>query len=65
LSPFANRTTGRAQVVLPTALAGVEASEVAYRLDGLPLALRQLLPSCLPPDRQVLEDLYHLINTAV
>jgi formylmethanofuran dehydrogenase subunit B len=65
LSPFANRTSGRAQVVLPTALAGVEATEIAYRMDGLPLVLRQLLPSALPPDRQVLGDLYHLINTAV
>jgi formylmethanofuran dehydrogenase subunit B len=62
LSPFGNRTTGRAQVVLPTALAGVEAAELAYRMDGLPLVLRQLVPSSLPPDHQVLSDLYGLIH---
>ena len=54
LSPFANRTTGKAQVVLPVALAGVETTEPAYRMDGLPVVLRQLVPSSLPPDWQVL-----------
>lgn len=57
LSPFANKTTAQAQVVLPVALAGVETDEVAYRMDGLPVVLRQLAPSALPPDRQVLADL--------
>ncbi len=62
LSPFANRTTGRAQVVFPVALAGVETTETAYRMDGLPLVLRQLVPSALPPDWQVLADLDGLIQ---
>jgi len=62
LSPFGNRTTGGAQVVFPVALAGVETAEVAYRMDGVPLILRQLVPSCLPPDRQVLADLAKLLQ---
>jgi formylmethanofuran dehydrogenase subunit B len=61
LSPFANRTASQAQVVLPVALAGVEAGELAYRMDGLPLVLRQLVPSALPSDHQVLADLHKLI----
>jgi formylmethanofuran dehydrogenase subunit B len=61
LSPFANRTTGQAAVILPTALAGIETAEVAYRMDGLPLVLKQLVPSALPPDHQVLRDLQRLI----
>jgi formylmethanofuran dehydrogenase subunit B len=61
LSPFANRTTGCAQVVLPTALAGLEAAEVAYRMDGLPLVLKKLLPTALPSDREVLLDLIKAI----
>ena len=60
LSPFANRTASQAQVVLPVALAGVETSEMAYRMDGLPLVLRPLVPSALPPDHQVLTDLHRL-----
>ncbi len=62
LSPFANRTTGQAAVIFPTALAGIEAEEVAYRMDGLPLVLKQLMPSALPPDHQVLTDLHRLIG---
>ncbi len=57
LAPFTNRTTAAAQVLLPVALAGVEAEEVAYRLDGLPLALGVLVESHLPADEQVLTDL--------
>jgi formylmethanofuran dehydrogenase subunit B len=63
LSTFDNRTTGRARVVFPVALAGVESAEMAYRMDGLPLILRQLVPSSRPPDRQVLEDLERLISS--
>ena len=62
LSPFANRTTGQAAVILPTALAGIETAEVAYRMDGLPLVLKQLVDSALPPDHQVLTDLHRLIG---
>jgi formylmethanofuran dehydrogenase subunit B len=62
LSPFANRTTGQAAVVLPVALAGIETAEVAYRMDGLPLVLKQLVPGELPPTHQVLADLHRLIQ---
>jgi len=61
LSPFANRTTGCSRVVLPTALAGLEAAEVAYRMDGLPLVLKKLLPTALPADRDILLDLIQAI----
>ena len=62
VSPFANRTTGQAAVVLPVALAGIETAEVAYRMDGLPLVLKKLVDSALPPDHQVLADLHRLIQ---
>jgi formylmethanofuran dehydrogenase subunit B len=57
LSPFANRTTGHAEVVIPVALAGLETPEVAYRMDGLPLNLPKIISSPLRPDSQVLFDL--------
>lgn len=62
LSPFANRTTSQAAVILPSALTGIEAAEVAYRMDGLPLLLKQVAPSVLPADHQVLTDLQRLIG---
>jgi len=61
VSPFANRTTGQAQVLVPVALAGVEAEEVAYRMDGLPVVLRKLVESSLPSDHQVLTDLARIL----
>ncbi|MFZ5451998.1 MAG: molybdopterin-dependent oxidoreductase [Thermodesulfobacteriota bacterium] len=61
LSPFANRTTSCSQVVLPTALAGLETMEVAYRMDGLPLVLKKLLPTALPGDQDILLDLIQAI----
>jgi len=57
LSPFANRTTAQATVLLPVALDGVEVAEVAYRLDGLPLPLKALTPSPWPGTHRVLTDL--------
>ena len=57
LSPFTNRTTGHAEVVIPVALAGLETPEVAYRMDGLPLNLPKIVSSPLKPDFQVLHDL--------
>jgi formylmethanofuran dehydrogenase subunit B len=62
LSPFANRTTGQAAVELPVALAGIETAEVAYRMDGLPLLLKQVVPGALPSTHQVLADLHRLIG---
>jgi formylmethanofuran dehydrogenase subunit B len=57
ISPFANRTTAGSRVVFPAALAGLETAEVAYRMDGLPLVLKQLLPTALPSDWEILLDL--------
>jgi formylmethanofuran dehydrogenase subunit B len=57
LSPFANRTTGNADVVIPVPLAGLETPEIAFRMDGLPLFLPELVHSPLRPDSQVLRDL--------
>jgi formylmethanofuran dehydrogenase subunit B len=62
LSPFSNQTTVRAQVVLPVALEGVETPEVAYRMDGLPVVLRQALAAVVPPAHQVLRDLSKMLG---
>lgn len=61
LSPFANRTTGHADVAIPVALAGVETPELAYRMDGLPVPLPKLMASSLWPDVRVLRELTALL----
>jgi formylmethanofuran dehydrogenase subunit B len=57
LSPFVNRTTAQARVLLPVALDGVEAAEEAYRLDGLPVPLTAVTSSPWPATHRVLDDL--------
>jgi len=61
LSPFANRTTGHAEVVIPVALAGVETPEIAYRMDGLPLFLPKIVSTHLWSDSRVLRELTALL----
>jgi formylmethanofuran dehydrogenase subunit B len=57
LSPFTDRTTAQAKVCLPVALDGIEAAEIAYRMDGLPVLLRPVAPGPAPPAHRVLADL--------
>jgi len=57
ISPFADRTSSLAEVILPVALTGVETEDFAYRLDGLPLRLKKIRPSFSPPEHLVLNDL--------
>jgi formylmethanofuran dehydrogenase subunit B len=64
ISPFANRTTGQAAVVLPAALDGLETGEIAYRMDGLPLWLRPVFPALAPPAHQILQDLHDILTTS-
>lgn len=42
MDPHRTRTTERADVVIPTAPAGIEAEGTAYRMDGVPIMLRKL-----------------------
>ena len=58
---FETYTTQLSDVVFPTAMAGVEAEEVAYRMDGIPLRLSRLLDSPYPSDREIVKDLLESI----
>ncbi|PIQ44968.1 MAG: formylmethanofuran dehydrogenase subunit B, partial [Deltaproteobacteria bacterium CG12_big_fil_rev_8_21_14_0_65_43_10] len=48
----------KCQVVFPTAVTGIEAEGVAYRMDGLPLKLKKVLESEYPSDESILGDIY-------
>ncbi len=54
IDPFANPTTEFADVVIPTAVSGVEAEGSVYRMDGIPLRLRKLVDTDYPSDEEVL-----------
>jgi formylmethanofuran dehydrogenase subunit B len=57
LSALQNQTTHAADLVLPVALSGVEAEGLAFRMDGIPIYLRKILPTAQPTDRAVLRAL--------
>jgi formylmethanofuran dehydrogenase subunit B len=55
LDPMPTLTAQVARVVFPTACYGVDAAGTAYRMDGVPIRLRPVLPSARPTDVDVLE----------
>ncbi|KXA95049.1 formylmethanofuran dehydrogenase [candidate division MSBL1 archaeon SCGC-AAA259E19] len=55
IDPKKNATTPFADVVIPSATAGIECGGTAYRMDGVPLELDKIIDSNLPPDREILE----------
>ncbi len=54
VSALQNQTTHAASLVIPVALSGVETEGLAYRMDGTPVWLRQVLPTAQPSDLTVL-----------
>ncbi len=57
LDPMPSLTTRVARVVFPTACYGVDAAGTAYRMDGVSLRLRPVLPTARPTDEEVLSEL--------
>jgi len=53
-----------AEVVLPTAITGIESGGLAYRLDQIPIELYKIVnpPNNLPSDEELLNRLYGLLN---
>lgn len=58
LEPLDTQTSRRCQVVFPVAIVGIEADEIAYRTDGIPVRLQRVINSSLPDDFSILQDLY-------
>ncbi|HIH44819.1 MAG TPA: formylmethanofuran dehydrogenase subunit B, partial [Candidatus Methanoperedenaceae archaeon] len=57
IDPYWNATTEIAEVVIPTAVYGVEAEGTAYRMDGVSLRLRKLINPSNPTDEEVIDKL--------
>jgi formylmethanofuran dehydrogenase subunit B len=62
LDPLPSLTGEAARVVFPTACYGVDAAGTMYRMDGVPLRLRAVLPSSRPTDEDVLERLLERVE---
>jgi len=50
-------------VVIPSAIAGVEAEGTAYRMDGLALRMRKLVNSSYPSDEQILDGILESVRS--
>lgn len=57
IDPHWSATTEIANVVIPTAICGIEAEGTAYRMDGVSLRLRKMIESAHPTDEEVLEKI--------
>ncbi|WP_290597859.1 MULTISPECIES: formylmethanofuran dehydrogenase subunit B [unclassified Archaeoglobus] len=62
IDPFPNMTTLVANVVIPSAIAGIEAEGTAYRMDGIPLRVKKVVESKYWSDEQILERLLEKVE---
>ncbi|MDW8048323.1 MAG: molybdopterin-dependent oxidoreductase [Nitrososphaerota archaeon] len=66
IDPCFSPTAAMADVVIPSAIAGIEAEGTAYRMDHVPLPLRRIVnppPGCLPDEqiiRMILKEVRRL-----
>jgi len=61
LDPMPTLTAQVARVVFPTACYGVDAAGTAYRMDGVPIRLRPVLPLVRPTDVEVLDQIIEAV----
>jgi len=62
IDPFPNMTTLVANVVIPAAVAGLEAEGTAYRMDGIPLRVKKVVETSYWSDEQILEKLLEKVE---
>jgi formylmethanofuran dehydrogenase subunit B len=60
IDPFENPTTLLAAVVIPSAVAGIEAEGTAYRMDGMSLRMKKLVKTNYPSDEEIV---YNIIKS--
>lgn len=62
LDPRPSQTAQVARVFLPTACYGLDAAGTFYRMDGVPIRLRAVLPPQRPSDEQVLDQMLKAVR---
>lgn len=62
MDPKVSMTALMAEVVLPTAIAGIESDGTAYRMDGVPIRMRKVVDSEFEPDSAILEKLIERVK---
>lgn len=64
IDPHMNVTSHVADVVIPSAFAGIEAEGTAYRMDHVPIPLKKVVepPSGILPDEEILRRILHEVR---
>ncbi len=62
IDPYENPTTLLAEVVIPSAIAGIEVEGTAYRMDGMALRMRKLVDSSYPSDEEILAGILESVR---
>jgi len=62
IDPHWNSTTEISNIVIPTAICGIEAGGTAYRMDGVSLRLRKMIESKHPGDEEILSKLIRCVK---
>jgi formylmethanofuran dehydrogenase subunit B len=62
IDPYENPTTLLSDVVIPSAIAGIEAEGTAYRMDGLALRMKKLINSAYPSDEEILTGILESVR---
>ena len=62
IDPYENPTTLLAEVVIPSAIAGVECEGTAYRMDGVALRMKKLVNSPYPSDEEILNGIIESVR---
>ena len=62
IDPYENPTTLLSDVVIPSAIAGVETEGTAYRMDGLALRMKKLISSAYPSDEEILTGILESVR---
>ena len=62
IDPKVNLTSLIAEIVIPSAIAGIECDGTAYRMDGIPLRLKKVIDSEFLPDREILKKIIEKVK---
>lgn len=62
IDPYENPTTLLSEVVIPSAISGVEAEGTAYRMDGMALRMRKLVDTIYPSDEEILTSIIESVR---
>ncbi|ADN36390.1 formylmethanofuran dehydrogenase subunit B [Methanolacinia petrolearia DSM 11571] len=61
VDPHINCTSVFADVQIPVAIAGIETSGTAYRMDGVPLMTKKLIETDFPTDTEIINRIHEIV----